>query len=285
MVSARAPASIVPSRQMPSLCSSQSRRHGPHNSHAITCLVEGHPFSVPLSLCVAGSKDFAARNYTPCDIVALPGATVDDFRAFLRFLLPVSTASTHTNRFCKQDWLSILKLSTLWRFNDARKAAIEKLDEVLEDPFEFVALGKAHYVRRWLMTGYAFLAMCEDVIAEKDSGIIGHLSTVRIYIIRHSLQSWDGCRPFPDFLDEQLGISFSDEFSGMDKREASFKTDEDIRVEKDRMTEGLIIQEERDERIERETKIERRRSNEARQRRRSIQLEYSADALAMRFSG
>ncbi|KAG2017687.1 hypothetical protein CC2G_007178 [Coprinopsis cinerea AmutBmut pab1-1] len=60
-------------------------------------------------------------------------------------------------RLDKDAWISVLKLSTQWRFNDVRKLAIRALTPLLVDPVELVCLAKQYHIHDWLLSGYASL--------------------------------------------------------------------------------------------------------------------------------
>lgn len=54
----------------------------------------------------------------------------------------------------KDEWISALKLSTKWRFNDLRKLAISHLSSITMDATERICLAKAFRVYDWLLEGY-----------------------------------------------------------------------------------------------------------------------------------
>jgi actin-related protein len=99
--------------------------------------------------------------------------------------LPDSHTTSTTLRFSKEEWLVILELSTLWDFHEFRKLAKEHLERQLDDPIERIIVGRAAYIPRWVVEGYECLVTRSECISEQESERIGHLTTVRLYILRH----------------------------------------------------------------------------------------------------
>lgn len=95
-----------------------------------------------------------------------------DFESFLKAFLPrcvqhiyaiyekaadISRASAvYDDRpaLTKDEWVSILKLSTKWLFNDLRKFAISHLSSIEMDSIDRICLGKQFRVCNWLLEGY-----------------------------------------------------------------------------------------------------------------------------------
>ncbi|KAH6894022.1 hypothetical protein BKA70DRAFT_1320297 [Coprinopsis sp. MPI-PUGE-AT-0042] len=95
-----------------------------------------------------------------------------DFESFLKAFLPRASAM-YDNRpkLTKEEWISVLKLSTKWLFNDLRQLAISYLSspsspwldmdpimdhliDPLMDPIERICLAKEYKVYDWLLRGY-----------------------------------------------------------------------------------------------------------------------------------
>ncbi|KAJ2931470.1 hypothetical protein H1R20_g5551, partial [Candolleomyces eurysporus] len=155
-------------------------------------LVEACIFKVPRNQFVIGSTYFAKKlestkmsdNKGDGAPVVPEGATASQFRVFLKLLFPIHTTST-TLQFTKDEWLTILELSTRWHFHEFRKLAKEHLDPQIDDPIERIVLGRAAYVPAWVLDGYESLVTRPECISEQESERIGHLTTVRLYILRH----------------------------------------------------------------------------------------------------
>ncbi|KAH6910277.1 hypothetical protein BKA70DRAFT_1466732, partial [Coprinopsis sp. MPI-PUGE-AT-0042] len=166
---------------------------------SVDFLVEGALFKVPKYHLVNGSKRFSEeygivscnptrdddrdtdkgttrRQPIPLNVLA------GDFRSFLGIMYP--TAIHCKLRFTKAEWISILKLATLWYFNEIRAIAIKELDIQGLNPLEKVTLGKAYNISRWLVTGYESLVNEEHAISMEEAKTIGFESSIRIFLCR-----------------------------------------------------------------------------------------------------
>ena len=58
------------------------------------------------------------------------------------------------------DWMSVLKLSTMWCLDELRTRAIETSDaqvKAISNAVDIVILGRRYNVSRWLIAGYEML--------------------------------------------------------------------------------------------------------------------------------
>ncbi|KAJ2931487.1 hypothetical protein H1R20_g5548, partial [Candolleomyces eurysporus] len=207
----------------------------------VKLLVEGCIFKVPRYHFVVGSTYFAEKlgstelgdNESNAAPVSLEGATASQFRIFLKLLFPIHTAST-TLSFTKDEWLVILELSTLWHFHEFRKLAKDHLEPQLDDPIEQIVLGRAAYVPKWVSNGYETLVARLDCINEEESEKIGHLTTVRLYILRHECSL------------DSVTSRFSEEIHELEQIESDHRTSEErlLAAEEARMVQELALKEE-----------------------------------------
>ncbi|KAK7024965.1 hypothetical protein R3P38DRAFT_3193884 [Favolaschia claudopus] len=82
-----------------------------------------------------------------------------DFEQLLKILYPLdlprvlSVGPDNDSWMTKDGWIAVLKLSTMWRFIDARKLAIRQLqDRAGIDPIERILLARQYDVAPWLRT-------------------------------------------------------------------------------------------------------------------------------------
>ena len=111
----------------------------------------------------------------------------------------------------KDQWISVLKVSTIWRCLNLRKLAIRKLESKLEPktisgllsthrddlltPTEKIFLGRKYYISRWIEAGY--------VAVVKQ----GNVTYVEMKVIG-AVESCDLFRIILDFMKQpQLGTS------------------------------------------------------------------------------
>ncbi|KAH6885496.1 hypothetical protein BKA70DRAFT_1410548 [Coprinopsis sp. MPI-PUGE-AT-0042] len=150
----------------------------------VVFLVEGLLFKVPKDRLSHGS-DYFSKQYLEHNLSGGPiqlDVTAEEFRVFLQVLYP---RPFHRRMdLTKVNWISLLKLSTLWHFNGLRGVAITRLEAQQLQPAEKVSLGKQYYVSRWVITGYDALVRNEEVISVQDATQLGIESTVGLYICR-----------------------------------------------------------------------------------------------------
>jgi hypothetical protein len=113
----------------------------------------------------------------------LEGYLAEDFRRLLRVLLPLWVRSYDTlivNSLCfrqhgispplaANEWVSVLKLSTIWGFRSVRSTAIESLATyAAEDPILKVVLSKQYSVSNWFVSGLNALAQRTEALTFTD---------------------------------------------------------------------------------------------------------------------
>lgn len=82
-----------------------------------------------------------------------------------------------------REWISVLKLSTMWRFEALRNNAIDVLSQDCLDPFEYIELGQRFLVPQWPIMGYRKLVE-QSPPSEQDAVRLGlhsfyHLMNLR----------------------------------------------------------------------------------------------------------
>ncbi|KAH6894024.1 hypothetical protein BKA70DRAFT_1320305 [Coprinopsis sp. MPI-PUGE-AT-0042] len=82
-----------------------------------------------------------------------------EFESFLKAFLPRASAMYDDKPgLTQEEWISVLKLSTLWLFNDLRELAISNLSSPwlcpISDPIDLICLAKEYRVQGWLLQGY-----------------------------------------------------------------------------------------------------------------------------------
>ncbi|KAH6867901.1 hypothetical protein BKA70DRAFT_1492308 [Coprinopsis sp. MPI-PUGE-AT-0042] len=82
-----------------------------------------------------------------------------EFESFLKVFLPRASAMYDDKPgLTLEEWISVLKLSTLWLFNDLRELAISNLSWPwlcpISDPIDLICLAKEYRVQGWLLQGY-----------------------------------------------------------------------------------------------------------------------------------
>ncbi|KAJ7250470.1 hypothetical protein B0H12DRAFT_974819, partial [Mycena haematopus] len=164
---------------------------------SITLKIEGRIFKVPRYHFEHSSEIFAATFTLPVvdgadteggsdeNPVILEGISKVDFKALLKVLYPLDIPQILN--MPKDEWISVLKLSTQWYFLDARDLAIKQLDDRPDiGSGERILLARQYDVTTWLRMGYNDLAKREEGISLEDAVTIGWETTVRLYQTREA---------------------------------------------------------------------------------------------------
>ncbi|EAU81244.1 hypothetical protein CC1G_09488 [Coprinopsis cinerea okayama7 len=217
--------------------------------------VQGNLVQLPADLFLKHSDTFADKVGTALKKVSkdsedsgtpptieLDSVDWEDFRDFLKALVPRSPFLESKPSLTQSEWVSVLKLSTLWLFKGLRKVAIAELSEIDMDAVERVRLAKAYDVCDWLLGGYEALAEREEPLTEEDAGKIGtatalKLSAVALRRLRCKLRGEDvSPMKINQLCGDDILETFSDEISRVKASEERHMTDADIleRTERER---------------------------------------------------
>ncbi|KZV76165.1 hypothetical protein PENSPDRAFT_680370 [Peniophora sp. CONT] len=91
-----------------------------------------------------------------------PEVTAEDFRSLLKASIPMPAVSS-LPKLTVDEWMSVLKLSTMWCLDGLRARAISAADEGVaayakkDRILDKILLAKQHRVSRWLIEGYEAL--------------------------------------------------------------------------------------------------------------------------------
>jgi len=121
--------------------------------------------------------------------IVLEGYKKDDFACLLKVMYPTATSLISGGNLelhlKKEEWMSVLKLSTIWNMTKIRRYAIHKLstDEMLS-PIEKFLLARAHGVGAWLDEAVKGLVVCNSMPPFEDLSTLGWETVARILWIR-----------------------------------------------------------------------------------------------------
>jgi len=121
--------------------------------------------------------------------IVLEGYKKDEFACLLKVMYPTANSLiSGTNlefRLTKEEWVSVLKLSTIWDMTKIRRYAIHRLStDVTLPPIEKILLARAHRVGAWLDEAVISLAMCNPMPKLEDLAALGWETVARILWIR-----------------------------------------------------------------------------------------------------
>lgn len=144
----------------------------------IVIKVEDRLFHVPRSEFVQSSEIFSDMFHLPSGPggnsegqdrehpIVLEGYKKDEFSCLLKVMYPTAgsliSGTTLKLRLGKEEWVSVLKLSTMWNMEKIRTYAIHRLSkDFVLFPLEKIHLARAHKVAAWLDEGVTAL-ICDD---------------------------------------------------------------------------------------------------------------------------
>lgn len=104
----------------------------------------------------------------------------------------------------RKEWISVLKLSTLWQFGELRQEAISQLSGMALEATEKISLARAYRVERWLLEGYSALVHQEAALTTTQKDQLGAETTILLYEKRE-----DTFRLGAQRLRSQLGQNYS----------------------------------------------------------------------------
>ncbi|KAJ6618890.1 hypothetical protein B0H10DRAFT_1947289 [Mycena sp. CBHHK59/15] len=161
----------------------------------VTFQVEERIFKVPRYHFEHSSEIFATTFTLPSGDNGTPEGTSDqnplrlegissvDFERLLQVLYPLKMPPS-IDDIPKDEWISVLKLATMWYFLDLRGLAIKRLAGQLTDSVERIVLARKYDVADWLRRGYTDLARREQGISADEAALLGWECAFRISQVR-----------------------------------------------------------------------------------------------------
>jgi hypothetical protein len=84
----------------------------------------------------------------------------------------------------EEEWISILKLSTMWEFSYARDLAIKELSGRAMDPITKVLLARQYSIPKWLLAAYHELVNRKELVSCDEAQQLGLNVAIQIFHIR-----------------------------------------------------------------------------------------------------
>ncbi|KAI0349702.1 hypothetical protein OH77DRAFT_1499446 [Trametes cingulata] len=173
----------------------------------IVFLVEDRLFKVPRHEFVASpvfrdmfalpaSDTETAEGVTDDEPVRLDGIKRDDFRALLHIMLRphYNPSWEEAEEPSTEDWIAVLKLTTMWEFACLRRTAICELSLIVRtelDPFDWVCLARQYSVHEWLFPALHALARRTQPLQADEADRLGIATVLRMAEVR---ESYVGCK-------------------------------------------------------------------------------------------
>lgn len=116
--------------------------------------------------------------------VVLSHVSAVDFENLLDIIYPPKIPQDYS-AISKNQWISGLRLSTMWHFSDIRQLAIKHLQQDASlDAVEQVIFAKDFSVSSWLRTGYLGLVKRTQPLSVEEAEQIGWRSAIQIFQVR-----------------------------------------------------------------------------------------------------
>ncbi|KAH6908555.1 hypothetical protein BKA70DRAFT_1427134 [Coprinopsis sp. MPI-PUGE-AT-0042] len=189
-----------------------ANRHALHYHTVAIFRVEETLYSIPTSFLKQQSEAFAgmfsldncSEGLSDDSPIVLEGYKSDDFESLLKVLIPRPLATSLPD-LSKEEWISTLKLATVWQMDEIRKVSISRLSEMNIPAIEKVTLGREYQVAKWLREGIATLASDTHAVKIEDiAAALGWETTARIFAIRDSINRLKPGTNEPTFKSSQL---------------------------------------------------------------------------------
>ncbi|KAK0241242.1 hypothetical protein EDD85DRAFT_764063 [Armillaria nabsnona] len=119
--------------------------------------------------------------------IQLQGVSKVDFERLLKFMYPQNGLSPR--EISHEEWISILKLSTMWEMTEIRNTAISDILErqLKIDATERISLGQEYDVPALVTSGIVSLVNQRGGVSEEQTVILGFEMALRIQRIRVKL--------------------------------------------------------------------------------------------------
>ncbi|KAH6908526.1 hypothetical protein BKA70DRAFT_1280077 [Coprinopsis sp. MPI-PUGE-AT-0042] len=195
-----------------------SRRRSRHASHylsfAIFC-VEDQLYCLPkdhLSLhsdVFSGmfSVDNGTDGQSDDHPIVLEGYKSKDFDALLKVIVP-KPLEPSPPELVKEEWVSVLKLSTIWQMDKIRTLTIDELSSMSLSPLEKIVMAREYVVPKWLSEGVTTLVRTLDTVKIEDiAQTIGWETTARIYAAHSASQKIEFDQKLRESQDRSVQIA------------------------------------------------------------------------------
>lgn len=95
-----------------------------------------------------------------------------------------------------EEWILVLKLTTMWQFHSLRCVALDKLKLYLphlsEDPVRWLCLARQYDVDEWLLPSLRALARRPKAIQLEEVDLLGLKTVVKMAEVRESFRGCTG---------------------------------------------------------------------------------------------
>ncbi|KAJ3508819.1 hypothetical protein NLJ89_g5550 [Agrocybe chaxingu] len=116
----------------------------------------------------------------------LKGILKKDFQAFLRVLYPLGVPN-HYDDLTSEEWQSVLRLSSMWEFQNLRDLAVQWLSKPgMLDYISKIQLGQSYDLHDWFVAGCGEIVRRNKGPRGEEMARLGHNMTERLYDLREA---------------------------------------------------------------------------------------------------
>ncbi|KAI6043402.1 hypothetical protein EDC04DRAFT_2562969, partial [Pisolithus marmoratus] len=130
--------------------------------------------------------------------VILQGISKNEFESLLRALM-YRSVSKKSSGLDQAQWISVLKLSTMWEFDELRNVAIQHLDQPSPsfnaadtpppfNPVDKFALASKYDIKEWFLPALLALARRSKPISVEEGRLIGFENALKVAAVREELK-------------------------------------------------------------------------------------------------
>ncbi|EIW55230.1 uncharacterized protein TRAVEDRAFT_130527 [Trametes versicolor FP-101664 SS1] len=199
-------------------------------SDHIVFLVENRLFKVPKQKFVENLEIFRdmfelppgtapAEGQADDTPVALEGVKKDEFRALLRAMVHAPSTEERVD-LTMEEWVLILKLTTMWQFHGLRYVAISTLRSHLGngDPVRWLCLARLYDVKEWMLPSLEALARRPKAMQLEDVESLGVETAIKMAEVRESYRACSGAGGYNQYNNHILCARDKYNFSAEIKR-------------------------------------------------------------------
>ncbi|VDC03763.1 unnamed protein product [Peniophora sp. CBMAI 1063] len=118
------------------------------------------------------------------DLINLPDVRKEEMDAFLSTLYPTSGSDMKAKAL--EEWVAVLRLSTMWKFKGKRELAISVLG-IAAPPLEKLRLARAYDVEAWLHPAFVALCVRHKTLSLKEAEKLPLRDVMRLVSAREAL--------------------------------------------------------------------------------------------------
>ncbi|KAM5533677.1 hypothetical protein V8D89_012644 [Ganoderma adspersum] len=151
------------------------RRPFEHESEVFSAMFELPP--------VSGA--YGAEGSSDDNPIKLEGVSEDEFRPLLWVMFRSGYGSSRT--LTQPQWVSVLRLATMWFFKDIRERAIAELSKLVSLPTARIALARTYNIPGWTEPALCALAQQEAPLTAQDLEALGWDAAAKLFQVRESV--------------------------------------------------------------------------------------------------